>query len=81
MGVWVCVNVQSHVALFVLEQWHMAVCVFLCLCANSVLSYSLHWSSGIWVCVHMQSRVRFFVPEQLHMAVCVCVSLCKLSCF
>jgi len=51
MGVWVCVNVQSHVGLFVPEQWHMAVCVFLCVCANSVLSYSLRWSSGGWLCV------------------------------
>jgi len=67
----VCLCELSLVLLFALEQWRMAVCVFLVM-SDSALE---QWRMGVWVCVHMQSRVQFFVPEQSHMAVCVFVCL------
>ena len=53
----------------------MAVCVFLCLCENSVLSYSLHWSSGIWVCacVYAQSCLTLCTGAVVDGCVCVCL--------
>ena len=47
MGVCICVFmcVLSLVQLLALEQWHMSVCV--CVCVHSVVSNFLHRSSGI----------------------------------
>ena len=62
----------------------MAVCVFVCLSANSDVSDYLHLSSGVWVYVCVCSVMFDTALEQWWMAVwvcvCVCVCVCAQSC-
>ena len=51
----------------------MAVCVFVCLSANSDVSDYLHLSSGVWVYVCVCSVMFDTALEQWWMAVWVCV--------
>ena len=69
-----CVRELSHVLLFVPEQWHMGVHV--CLCVSSVVSDSMHLSSGVGcvcVCVCAQSCLTLGTGAVVDGCVCVCV--------
>ena len=58
----------------------MAVCVFVCLSANSDVSDYLHLSSGVWVYVCVCSVMFDTALEQWWMAVWVCVCVCVCVC-
>jgi len=73
-----CVYVLSHVQLFALEQWHMGVCVCVCVHAQScpTLCTEAVAYGFVCVCVCMLNCVQLFASEQWHMRVCVCVCAC-----
>lgn len=60
----------------------MAVCVFVCLSANSDISDYLHLSSGVWVCVCVlgSALALHWNSGGWLWGVCVCVCVICLPC-